>query len=97
MSQRVTITSAVVTTKEGTGKQSGKPYKMREQTAYLHLAGVDFPQVFTLSLGDQQPPYQPGEYIVEAPLRVGDFGRLEVVRDLRLAPMVKAAAPAKVG
>lgn len=95
MSQRVTITSPIVTTKEGTSSRTGKGYKMREQTAYLHLPGVDFPQVFTLTLGDAQPPYQPGEYTVEAPLRVGDFGRLEVARDLRLVPFVKPVA--KVG
>lgn len=95
MSQRVTITSAVVTTKEGVSKKNGQGYSMREQQAYLHIPGLDFPQSFSLNLGRDQPPYQPGEYTVDAPLRVGEYGRLDVARDLRLAPVVRAAAAVK--
>jgi hypothetical protein len=93
VSQKVTITSAAVKVKTGTGKRSGQPYEMREQEAYIDT-GHAFPDRFVLTLERDQQPHPPGEYTIAEGFSVGEYGRLEVSRHMRLIPIPRAAPAA---
>ena len=94
---RVIVESSEVFEKSGIAARSSKPYRIREQEAYVYLVdghGVEkkFPAAFRLSL-DQAPPYAPGEYLLSPEsFLVGDYGRLMVGR----VTLKARAAPAKV-
>jgi len=88
---KIEVKSSEVNVKSGTSKKSGKPYTIREQPAYLHVAGEAYPQRCVLQLEDDQQPYAPGMYETADELYVGDFGRLAVSRRMTLHPVRKAA------
>lgn len=90
--QTLTFESTEVHTKSGNSSRTGKPYNIREQSAWLHV-GQKFPVSVRIQLGDQQPPYAPGDYAIERPFIAGRFESLQVSRDLGLTP-IKAAARA---
>ena len=92
--QKIIVKSATFETRKGTSKKSGAAYEMREQTAYIDT-GHDFPDRFKLMLDRDQAPYQPGEYVIEQPLVVGDFDSLAVARHIKLTPLRPAAPAAK--
>ncbi|MCB1561414.1 MAG: hypothetical protein KDI75_10030 [Xanthomonadales bacterium] len=83
---RIIIESAAVHQKDGTSARTGKPYTIREQDAWLDT-GDSYPAKISITLGDNDWPFQPGEYIITNPLQPGRFGRLEVPRDLGLVPL----------
>lgn len=88
---KIEIKSAEVREKAGTSKRTGRPYSIREQSAYLHVAGEAYPVRCVLQVEDGAEPYAPGVYETADELRVGDFGRLAVSRGLRLVPLKRAA------
>lgn len=90
---RVEIQSENVIEREGVSSTTGKPFRTRKQTAYLHRDGMPYPDRFEISLGDQKA-YKPGQYFL-APqsFRVGKFGDLEIDRfNLLLLPLPTKAA-----
>lgn len=81
-------------------ERQGKPtLYFNEQSAAVEKGG-DFPIPFKLTLADDQQPYPPGRYIVDASsFEVGDYGRLTIGRNLKLIPVPEVlaeAAPGKV-
>lgn len=82
----ITPNQARIITRSGTTKD-GKQYSMQEQHAYIYLGG-DYPTEFTFSIPQGNPCYLAGNYCLsEKSLRVGQFGRLEVSRDIFLLPI----------
>lgn len=81
--QRISIESTEVHTKSGTSQRTGKPYSIREQSAWLHT-GKKYPVAIRVPLADDQQPYSPGDYEISSPLSVGKFESLQVSRDLGL-------------
>lgn len=85
--KNATSTPRVIKRKDGT------QVIFNEQKAAIEK-GEDFPIPFVISLGDGQPPFAAGEYILDpACLEVGDFGSLRVARRIQLIPA--PTAPAK--
>ena len=68
-------------------RKDGTQVIFNEQKAAIEK-GEDFPVPFTLSLGDGQPPYPPGRYLLDvSSLEVGDFDALKVSRRIALVPV----------
>jgi len=95
---KIEIQSAEVRTKSGVSAKTGKAYSIREQEGYAHTFDRHgkpnpYPVRLTLSLADDQPPYQPGAYML-APesFYTNRFNQLEVSPILK--PMVAAAKAA---
>lgn len=93
----VEVKSSEVASKSGTSARSGKPYQIREQSAYAVFPGKAYPVEIKFSLGDDQAPYEPGLYeIGPDSFFVGNFGQL-MIGKLQLEPTTKAANVATVG
>lgn len=72
-------------------RKDGTQVVFNEQKAAIEK-GEDFPLPFTISLGDGQPPYPPGRYLLDvSSLEVGDFDALKVGRRIALVPVPTAA------
>lgn len=72
-------------------RKDGTQVIFNEQKAAIEK-GEDFPVPFTISLGDGQPPYPPGRYLLDvSSLEVGDFDALKVSRRIALVPVPTAA------
>ncbi|WP_448673332.1 single-stranded DNA-binding protein [Pseudoxanthomonas mexicana] len=68
-------------------RKDGTQVIFNEQKAAIEK-GEDFPVPFTISLGDGQPPYPPGSYLLDvSSLEVGDFDALKVSRRIALVPV----------
>ena len=68
-------------------RKDGTQVIFNEQKAAIEK-GEDFPVPFTISLGDGQPPYPPGRYLLDvSSLEVGDFDALKVARRIALVPV----------
>lgn len=75
-------------------RKDGTQVIFNEQRAAIEK-GEDFPTPFTISLGDGQPPYPPGRYLLDvSSLEVGDFDALKVGRRIALVPAPSAPAKA---
>lgn len=71
-------------------RKDGTQVIFNEQKAAIEK-GEDFPLPFTISLGDGQPPYPPGRYLLDvSSLEVGDFDALKVGRRIALVPVPTA-------
>ena len=71
-------------------RKDGTQVIFNEQKAAIEK-GEDFPVPFTISLGDGQPPYPPGRYLLDvSSLEVGDFDALKVSRRIALVPVPTA-------
>jgi hypothetical protein len=95
MSMKVIIENSTVN--ERSGNKNGRNWTMRTQDGRLqspYLAGR-----IELTLNDNQPAYQPGEYELdlEKSLEIGSFGSLRVGRQLHLTPVKGAALFGKTG
>jgi len=81
---RIEIESAEVKTKSGIAAKSGKPYSIREQAGWAYVMGRDgqalrHPVKCSLTLRDDQPPYQPGNYqLSPASIYTNKFDQFEV-------------------
>ena len=83
-----TATPRIVKRKDGT------QMIFKEQKAAIET-GEDFPKPFTINLGDDQPPYPPGKYLLDvSSLEVGDFDSLKVSRRVSLIPVPASTAAA---
>jgi hypothetical protein len=89
-----------ITIKSGTAspriikRKDGTQMIFKEQRAAIET-GEDFPKPFTINLGDDQPPYPPGKYLLDvSSLEVGDFDSLKVGRRIALVPIPAATAAA---
>lgn len=72
-------------------RKDGTQVIFNEQRAAIEK-GEDFPTPFTINLGDGQPPYPPGRYLLDvSSLEVGDFDALKVGRRVFLTPAPAAA------
>jgi hypothetical protein len=68
--------------RSGVSQRTGKPYTIREQSAYAYLGGA-YPQLFKLNLQDGQPPYSVGKYRLHLnSFEVNRYGNLSVGRVL---------------
>lgn len=76
--------------KSGVSKKTQRPYSMRVQSVWVDL-GKPFPNEVQVTLGDQQQPFPPGEYVVGLDcFHVSNFGDISV--DLRkMQPRLQAA------
>lgn len=96
---KVEVKSTEVVTKSGVSARTNKPYSIREQVGvYAFLSDRDgkpnpYPTRITISLRDEQQPYDPGLYTV-APesFYVDRFNALSL--GLVLRPLAQAAAKA---
>lgn len=78
-------------------RKDGTQVIFTEQKAAIEC-GEDFPRPFTINLGDGQPPYPPGKYLLDASsLDVGDFDALKVGRRIALIPIPSATASSVKG
>lgn len=59
---RIEIESQAFKTKTGTSQKTGKPYTIREQSAFLFRDGEKYPERIALILDDSATPYPPGSY-----------------------------------
>jgi hypothetical protein len=81
---RIEIETAEVKTKSGIAAKSGKPYSIREQAGWAYVMGRDgqalrHPVKCSLTLRDDQPPYQPGNYqLSPASIYTNKFDQFEV-------------------
>jgi hypothetical protein len=67
-------------------RKDGTQVVFNEQSAAI-VKGEDFPQPFTLNLGDERKPFPPGRYLLCASsLNVGDFNALKIGRNVDLIP-----------
>lgn len=75
MSIKITIEPGEqIQDQSGISSKTGKPYRIKRQTAYLH-GNKAFPTPFDVSLKDDQAAYPPGEYTIGASsLKVGPRG-----------------------
>ena len=96
---KIEIQSAEVKTKSGTSARTGKPYSIKEQAGYAFTHARDgklnqYPVRVSITLGDDQPPYQPGLYqLAPESIYTNKFDQLEISPVLKpLAAAVKAAA-----
>lgn len=72
--------------KEGTG-QNGKPYRIREQEAWLHIDQMKYPQRVKIPLNNGIAPYAVGMYVVaDESYIVGKY------LDLRCMPVLRSAS-----
>lgn len=75
-------------------RKDGTQMIFNEQKAAIEC-GEDFPRPFTINLGDGQPPYPPGKYLLDvSSLEVGDFDSLKVGRRIALIPIPASTAAA---
>lgn len=94
MCLRIEVKSPEVTEKNGVSAKTGKPYSIREQTAYASVFDKDgkpapYPVRISVQLEPNQPPYQPGAYQVDPRcIWVDRFGSLVLGR-LKLQPVVQ--------
>jgi hypothetical protein len=89
----VEVTKVEVSEKRGTGR-NGKPYLIREQLAWAQM-GKEYPISMSVSLGDDDAPYQPGKYqITEECLFIDRYGQLAVGR-VKLQRVAASAAAAR--
>lgn len=92
---RVEITSANIQTRSGISQRTGKPYTMREQTAWMTTyddfgKANPYPAEIKLTLGDEQEPYAVGAYTMHpGSIYVGRFGSPEI-RIRQLVPVVES-------
>lgn len=86
---KIEVSSTAEHVKEGISTKSGKPYRIREQSAYAHIHNQDgtpkpHPVEIRLTLDDNQPPYPAGLYtLAPESLYVGGFGSLQIRPRLR--------------
>jgi len=87
----IEVKSSDVVVKEGSF-DDGRPWKSRQQVAYLFTPGKPYPTEFVIKLGANGVPYEPGYYQL-APESVQVYrGRLELARQLKLVPLAAAQA-----
>lgn len=85
----IVIKSGTSTQRAIKGKD-GTQYLFNEQTAAIEK-GEDFPVPFRIRLGDGQPPYPPGHYLVDSSsFEVGQYGDLKIGRRVMLVPVAPA-------
>lgn len=88
----IEITSRSVDERSGT--KNGKDWKIRTQIGYARIPDRDgneqpYPESIKIDLAKDQPPYEPGLYVVaDNSYYVGDFQKLTLGR-LVLAPAKK--------
>lgn len=82
----ITQNQSRLITRSGTSKD-GRQYTMQEQHAYIYLGG-DYPTEFSISIPQGHSAYPAGFYELGAcSLRVGQFLKLEINRDIQLLPL----------
>jgi len=80
----ITQSQATATTRSGTSND-GRPYSIRQQSAYAYLGG-EYPEMFTFRLDNDQAPYPTGLYILDASsVIVGNYSRLSI-GNIKLIP-----------
>ena len=85
--------TAEVETKSGTARATGKPYSIREQTAYVTIG--DEVRKVVVGLKHDQPVYAPGAYTMDdASFTTDDFQNLAIGRLVLRAVAVSAGAQA---
>ena len=85
--------SAVGRTIPARGDRAAITFK--EQSAAIEC-GEDFPKPFKITLADDQPPYPPGDYIVDpSSFQVGKYDNLEVSRRVLLVPLPESLLKAQ--
>ena len=79
MSVFVEIDSLEIKTRSGVSPKTGKPYNMREQSAYLHQPSKKYPTAFKITLEDNQHPYAVGKYeLDDSSFFIGKYDDLQV-------------------
>ncbi|WP_164852422.1 single-stranded DNA-binding protein [Rheinheimera riviphila] len=88
---KIEIQNPQVEVRNGTGRDQ-RPFQIRRQVAYAHLAGLAYPVMMRLQLEDSNQGFQPGMYeLDESSFYVGKYGELAISRSVRLRPVsVKA-------
>lgn len=77
------------------GPRAGQPCTIRKQDGWLHTSDQPYPVRVKINLGDNVPPYQPGNYAIdESSFFVDQFAALAVGR-LRLVPFQGNPAQSK--
>ena len=78
MSLIINVRESKVETKEGVGRNSGRPYRIREQPAFVTLPSGET-RLTRLSLEGDAAPLAPGDYQPKpSAYWVGDFGAISV-------------------
>ena len=92
----VEVKSAELKIMEGVARRTGRPYKMVEQSGWVDL-GKEYPVEMRWVLGDNQAPFAPGRYYLDASaLYVDRNGALQIsMKGLKAVPQPQAAAAVK--
>lgn len=89
----IEIESTELKVKTGTSARTGKPYQIREQTAYVHIPPAKYPQPIKVTLEDDAQPYPPGQYqLDDSSFFVGRYDDLQMRPRLIPAPAKPALA-----
>lgn len=91
----IEIESTELKIKTGTSARTGKPYQIREQTAYVHIPPNKYPQPIKVTLEDDAHPYAPGQYMLDdSSFYVGRFDDLQMRPRLIRAPSASSVTKA---
>ena len=91
----IDIESTELKIKSGTSARTGKPYQIREQTAYVHIPPNKYPQPIKVTLEDDAQPYPPGKYhLGDNSFFVGRFDDLQM-RPRLVPAQLSSVQPAK--
>lgn len=87
---KVIFENSEASSRSGTSRD-GRPYTIRSQEA--RLVGELIAGPITVSLTDTQPPYPPGEYLLDLDksVRIGQYGSLQI--SPRLALTLQKSSP----
>lgn len=83
---KIEIQNTQVEVHSGNSK-AGRPYSIRRQGAYAHVAGAAYPVAMKITLQDNAQPFSPGFYeLCESSFYVGRYGELAISNNLILKP-----------
>lgn len=79
--------------KERRGTNEKGPWVIRTQTGYVDT-GKRYPAEIKIRLGNEQPPFEPGEFTVDLSqsVYVSKYGSLALSEELKLVPLAAAKA-----
>ena len=81
----ITPSQAELTVRSGI-TNTGKPYTIQEQHAYVYLGG-DYPMPFLIPIPEGRGAFAPGQYVLGLKsITIGRFSKLEFSREFELIP-----------
>jgi len=81
MTIKISIEDTAVDEFSGISQKNGKPFTIRKQEGWVTLPGEKRQRPFVIQLDDDQPPYAPGDYLLDpSTYFINRFGALSLGR-----------------